>query len=163
MTKLLLASLLLLWASAASVAQPNPTALCQPGMEQPGTPMGGGCSTTALPLGTVSAAESSRLFKTKPGTVSGFQINNTSASARWVMVFNATAAEANGAKVGCTVAQTAPCVLKWYQVGGSSTVGVSWSPGPPLVFNNGLWMACSSTGPFTLTLAADCVFSGEIN
>lgn len=140
----------------------QPTSLCQPGA--PGGQFES-CSTLGRLGGvTSSAVESSHVFKTTAGTVSGFQVNNTNAASRWVMVFSASAAPSNGAKTGCgTTSQTSGCVAKWYQVAGNSTLAVSWSPGPPLLLANGIVVACSSTGPFTLTLAADCTFSGETN
>lgn len=150
-----------LLALTAAKAQ-APVINCQLGVDQPGAPTT--CAQTALPTGiTSTAVESGHVMKNKPGTVSGFQVSNTNASARWVMLINATAVPSNGALIGCTFAQTSGCVAKWYQIGASSTIGVSWSPGPPLQLGVGVVLVCSSTGPFTLTLAADCAFSGEIN
>lgn len=152
----------LLMLSVVEAQAQAPVINCQLGVDQPGAPTT--CAQTALPTGiTATAVESGHVMKAKPGTVSGFQVNNTNAAARWVMLINVIAVPSNGALTGCTVAQTSGCVVKWYQVAGSSTIGVSWSPGPPLQLNVGVVLVCSSTGPFTLTLAADCAFSGEIN
>lgn len=144
------------------LAAQTPVVNCQLGADQPGAPTT--CAQTALPTGiTMTAVENGHVMKAKPGTVSGFQVNNNNASSRWVMLINAIAVPSDGALTGCTVAQTSGCVAKWYQIGGSNTIGVSWSPGPPLQLNVGVVLVCSSTGPFTLTKAADCTFSGEIN
>lgn len=148
-----------LFVASQAFAQ-SPTPNCQLGAD------GVSCTRIARPLGiSASAVESSHVMKASPGTVTGFQVNNTNAAARWVFLLNATSAPSNGALVGCANAapSTPPCVAKFYQIGATSTIGVSWSPGPPLFLDAGIVLMCSSTGPFTLTAAADCTFSGEIN
>jgi hypothetical protein len=123
------------------------------------------CATTIQPQASATAVESSRVFKASgPATVVDFQVNNTSASTLWVMLFDAATAPTGGgaAVAGCTTAATTrPCVAKWYQIGANSTLGVSWSPGPFLALQTGQVVACSSTGPFTLTYSVNCTFSGE--
>lgn len=123
------------------------------------------CGTVIQPQASATAVESSRVFKaTGPSTAVDFQVNNTSAGTLWVMLFDAAAAPtgAGAAVIGCTTAATTrPCVAKWYQVGASSTIGVTWSPGPFLSLQSGQTIVCSSTGPFTLTYSASCTFSGE--
>lgn len=144
-----------LW--AIPVHAQEPVKNCQPGTENI-------CNLVAPPIGnTASAVENSHVMKARPGTLSKFQANNTNAAARWVMLVNATTAPINGALLGCTSAYASGCVLKWYQIAANFTGGDQWSPGPPLSFPVGLVMVCSSTGPFTLTLAADCTFSAEVN
>jgi hypothetical protein len=109
--------------------------------------------------------ESSRALKVGPTTLVEFQINNTSGSIVWAMVIDAASAPtgAGAAIAGCTSGATArPCVAKWYQVPANSTLGVSWSPGPFLALQAGALLACSSSGPFTLTYTAICTFSGEV-
>ena len=117
------------------------------------------------PLATASAVESSHVFKaTGPSTAIDFQVNNTTSSALWVMLFDATTPPpgAGAAVTGCTtVASSRPCVAKWYQIGSGSTMGVSWAGGPLLHLQTGQVVVCSSTGPFTLTYSANCTFSGE--
>ena len=117
------------------------------------------------PQTTASAVESSHVFKaTGPSTAVDFQVNNTSGSTLWVMLFDAASAPTGGgaAVTGCTnAAASRPCVAKWYQIGANSTIGVTWAAGPFLQLQSGQVLACSSTGPFTLTYSANCVFSGE--
>ena len=117
------------------------------------------------PQASASAVESSHVFKTTgPATAVDFQVNNTSGSTLWVMVFDAATAPTGGgaAVTGCTNAAAArPCVAKWYQIGANSTIGVTWSAGPFVQLQTGMVVACSSTGPFTLTYSANCTFSGE--
>jgi hypothetical protein len=116
------------------------------------------------PQTTASSVESYHIFKTSGGFF-GFQANNTSASSIWVMVFDASVAPTGGgaAVTGCTnSAATRPCVLKWYYVGANSTLGVSWTSGPFPQVQTGLVVACSSTGPFTLTYSVNCTFSAEV-
>jgi hypothetical protein len=117
------------------------------------------------PQTTASAVESSHVFKTSGGTVNGFQVNNTSGAAVWVMVFDASTAPTGGgaAVTGCTTTSASrPCVLKWYYVGATSTIGVSWASGPFIQSQTGIIIACSSTGPFTLTYSVSCAFSAEV-
>jgi hypothetical protein len=117
------------------------------------------------PQATASAIEGSHVFKaTGPVTLVDFQVNNTSGSTVWVMVFDAAAAPtgAGAAVTGCTTAAAArPCVAKWYQLVTNATINVSWAPGPFPQLQTGLVIACSSTGPFTLTYSANCTFSAE--
>jgi len=117
------------------------------------------------PQTTASAVESSHVFKNNgPSTAVDFQVNNTSASTLWVMLFDAVTPPtgAGAAVTGCANAASArPCVAKWYQIGANSTIGVTWASGPYLQLQSGQVLACSSTGPFTLTYSTNCVFSGE--
>lgn len=123
------------------------------------------CATLIPPQATSSAIESSHVFKgSGPSTAVDFQVNNTSASSLWVMLFDAaTPPTGAGASVtGCTNAVASrPCVAKWYQIGANSTIGVTWSSGPFVTLQTGQVVVCSSTGPFTLTYSANCTFSGE--
>lgn len=132
--------------------------LCAEGQNQ-------SCATVIGPQASATAIESNHVFKASgPATAVDFQVNNTSASALWVMLFDAASAPAGaGAAVtGCTNNSAArPCVAKWYQIGANSTIGVSWSSGPFLSLQTGQVVVCSSTGPFTLTYSANCTFSGE--
>jgi hypothetical protein len=116
------------------------------------------------PQTTASTVEGSHVFKANQATLVDFQVNNTSASIVWVMVFDAAVAPAGGgaAVTGCTNAAAArPCVAKWYQLAANATLDKSWQPGPFPQLQTGLVIACSSTGPFTLTYSANCVFSAE--
>jgi len=123
------------------------------------------CGTSIQPQATATAVESSHVFKASgPSAAVDFQVNNTSGSSLWVMLIDGAVAPtgAGAAIAGCTTAATArPCVAKWYQIGANSTIGVSWSPGPYVWLQTGQVVACSSTGPFTLTYSANCTFSGE--
>lgn len=96
-----------------------------------------------------TSAESSRVLKPAAGLLYGFQVN-TGASALWVMVFDARTAPSNGAVTP----------VKWYQPAANSTMAVYFGPNP-LQMTQGITIACSTTGPFTLTLSATCTISGE--
>lgn len=116
---------------------------------------------------TTSAAEGSHIFCTASCNVYGGQINNTNASARWIMLFDSATVPSDGAVTGCTTASTTrPCILKWYFMAGQSTLGVSqfftFNGASRLPVSKGLTAVCSSTGPFTKTITSDCVFSFEV-
>lgn len=96
-----------------------------------------------------TAAESSRVICNAACVSYGFNLN-TGASAVWVLVFDATAAPADGA------GQTP---VKFYQVAANSTIGVNYEG---LRFNTGMTLVCSTTGPFTKTATSTCTFSGDI-
>ena len=151
---------LMLFVCGAAHAQ-SITTICAPG----GTPASGQSCTLIQPQATNSAVESSHTLKTTgPSTLVDFQVSNTSASVVWVMVFDATTPPTGGgaAVTGCTTTSSSrPCVAKWYQVSAASTIAVSWAPGPFPQLQTGVVIGCSSTGPFTLTYSANCVFSGE--
>jgi hypothetical protein len=123
------------------------------------------CGTLIEPRASATAVESSHVFDSSgPSTAIDFQVNNTSGSSLWVMLFDAATPPTGGGAVvtGCTnAAATRPCVAKWYQIGANSTIGVTWAPGPFLKLQTGQVVVCSSTGPFTLTYSANCTFSGE--
>lgn len=110
------------------------------------------------------SAESGRVIcASAPCQTYGGQVNNTSAASLWVMMFDASSVPANGTVTGClNGAASRPCILKWYQMGANSTIGISelytTQPYPVLA---GLSLVCSSTGPFTLTATSTCVFSWE--
>lgn len=161
--KRLLAALLgttLLLALAGSAHAQGVTKICAEGAGRDG--FNSPCATVIQPQTTATAAESSHVFKPAgPANVVKFQVN-TGGSAVWVMVFDATTAPTAGTVTGCsTVAATRPCVAKWYQVAINSTLTDSWGSGPYLSLQTGMVVACSSTGPFTLTYSATCVFSAE--
>lgn len=117
---------------------------------------GAACEVTPV----VSAAtESSHVIKAVPGVLIKFQVNNWNATDKLtVMLFDLAAAPVNG-----TVAP-----IKWYGLspaaaaGQPTTLTDTWIPGPMLHFLNGLVIACSTTGPTTLTLASDCTFSADV-
>ena len=145
--------------------------------QQPVTPCAapashvGSCATELTPSGVSTATENGHVVSASPGVLSGFQANNWSVSTGLtVMALDATAVPSNGTLAACTGtgAQTNPCILKWYGLGEAvgagqpSTLAVNYAPGPFLHFLNGLVLVCSSTGPTTLTLSANCTFSSEI-
>jgi hypothetical protein len=122
---------------------------------------------SAQTIATTTAVETSHIVcSTVPCEVFGGQVNNTNAAARWVMLLDAAAVPTAGgaAVVGCANAAAArPCVLKWYQIGANSTIGLAaFFIGQPLPFKSGFVAICSSTGPFTYTAASDCAFSFEV-
>jgi hypothetical protein len=121
------------------------------------------------PSGISTATESGRVVKTGGGILIAANLNNWNASAGvTVMALDAAAVPANGTLSVCSgVANANPCVLKWIGIPSApsasqpSTANISW-PGPFLHFLNGLVFVCSSTGPTTLTLTAECTFSAEV-
>jgi hypothetical protein len=123
------------------------------------------CASLLPPQASNYATEAYHILKaTGPSSAVDFQVNNTGASALWVMLFDAAVAPTGGgaAVTGCTLITSArPCVAKWYQIGANSTIGVTWSAGPFVQLLTGQLIACSTTGPFTLTYTEVCVFSGE--
>lgn len=132
-----------------------------------------GCSEEITPVGVSTVAETGHLTKASAGVLVGFQVNNWSTSAGLtVMALDATAVPSNGTLAVCSytngTANTNPCIMKWYGVPPAlsssqpGTLGVNWAPGPFLHFQNGLVFVCSTTGPTTLTLSANCTFSAEV-
>jgi hypothetical protein len=116
---------------------------------------------------TTSAVEASHIFCTVPCQLYGGQINNTNAASRWILLFDGTVDPGDGAVTGCTTVSTArPCIMKWYQIAANSTIGLAdffmFQSASRLPFKSGLVAVCSSTGPFTKTETADCVFSFEV-
>ena len=85
-------------------------------------------------------------------TLVGFSAANNNAAARWVLIYDATAAPGDGT--------TTP--IDFYLLAGvgsppSNAIRVNYNiPARTLV---GLVFVCSSTGPFTKTAATDCAFS----
>lgn len=141
-------------------------AMAQSSVQSCAPTFAGSSCAISLPAiaGTQSITASNVVLKSTPGIVVGFQVNNTSSSSRWLFLFNGTAAPSNGAIVGCSnTSPSAGCISKYYQLAGNTGIGVTWSPGPFLRMSFGAVLACSSTGPYTLTLATDCTFSAEIN
>lgn len=166
MRKLLLVALLTFAGFAAPVAAQETVTSCI----QPASGIGS-CATNLTPSGVSTAAESSHLVSSSAGLLSGFQANNFSTSTGLtVMALDASAVPANGTLATCTGtgAQTNPCIMKWYGLPEAAssaqpaTIAASWAPGPFLHFLNGLVFVCSSTGPTTLTLSANCTFSADI-
>lgn len=164
MRKLIIAAFLALACSPALAQQPV-TSCIQPASHN------GSCATEESPVGVSTAIENGHLIKSGAGVLAGFQVNNWGTSAGvTVMAIDASAIPANTTLAACTgtPAQTNPCVMKWYGVATapsasqSSTLAASWAPGPFLHYFNGLVLVCSSTGPYVLTLSANCTFSGEV-
>jgi hypothetical protein len=126
------------------------------------------CEVTPTSIST--AEENGHLIRNQQGVLIDFEANNWSTSAGiTLMVLDATAIPSNGTLAACTstngTANANPCILKWYGVpaatsaGQPGTVNATWAPGPFLHYQAGLVFVCSTTGPFTLTLAANCTFS----
>ena len=101
------------------------------------------------PVASSTSLASSAVLKSSAGAFFGVQVNTTS-SAEWVMVFAASALPANGAVTP----------VLWWQVPPGTTLSVSENPG--LSLTSGIVVACSTTGPFTLTASALCTFGGGV-
>lgn len=116
---------------------------------------------------TQTAVESSHIFCTSTCQIYGGSANNTNAAARWIMLFDSATVPGDGAVTGClNAAATRPCILKWYQIGASSSIGVAdflmFNAASRIPVSKGFVAVCSSTGPFTKTATADCTFSFEV-
>lgn len=107
--------------------------------------------TAALPPIVSTAAESSHVLKTSFGALYDLQVT-TGASAGFILIYDLTAAPANGAVTP----------KKCYQIAAASTVALFWTDSP-VQFTNGI-VAAFSTGAdcFNQTLSATAYFSGEI-
>ena len=108
-----------------------------------------GPTTGIAPIAT-SAAASALVVKSSPGNLYGFSVTS-GASAGFVLVFNATAAPADGAVT------PAAC----YAIAANSSLSVSWQPGPPLWLDTGITLVFSTTGCFTKTASATAFISAQ--
>jgi hypothetical protein len=97
------------------------------------------------PLCTVALVQTCQL-KAAPGQLWFFQATTTAAS--WVFIMDTTTTPTNG---------TVSPVLNWNASTATVTLSLDQAP---LLFNVGIYAACSSTAPPTLTLATTCVFMG---
>lgn len=126
------------------------------------SPNATGCANVLTPIGNTAVA-SSLILKASPAYVVGFQMSNTNASLRWAFLYDGTTVPSNGTLTACANYLTVrPCVAKYYELPATTTIGASWAPGPFLATQSGAILLCSSTGPLTLTLATDCMFSGDV-
>jgi hypothetical protein len=102
------------------------------------------------PLTPVSTAAlaSSLVVKAGAGNLAAIEISS-GATAGWLMLFNATAAPADGAVTP----------VKAYQV--PANVTERWEYARPLAFATGITAVFSSTGPFNKTASATVFISGE--
>lgn len=71
-------------------------------------------------------------------------------TAGWVFAYNSTSAPSNGS---ITYGNAAGQAMWGFQVGVSQSACWNWNPGPGIVFSQGIYLAYSTTGPSTLTLA----------
>lgn len=165
MRKLILAALVAAFLYPALPARAGDVNICALNVQN------ANCAPEMTPSGVSTTAESGHIIKASQGVLIGLQLNNWDTSAgKTVMLLDATAVPSNGTIATCTglQSQTSPCIIKWYGVPAApsaaqpATVGATWQPGPFVHFLNGLVAVCSSTGPTTLTLSAQCTFSAEI-
>jgi hypothetical protein len=101
------------------------------------------------PVAASSALESGHVLKASGGTFYGVQVNTTT-SPEWVMLFNQATLPGNGT--------VTPAL--WWQVPANATLSVNEAPG--LAYGAGITVACSTTGPFTLTTSTLCTFGGGV-
>lgn len=103
------------------------------------------------------SAVSSLVLKATPGNLYSVYANCTSAC--WLMIFNATAAPANGATTaGVASGNMVECV----PIGAGSVGGLTYIPGPPAVYSVGITATISSTACSTLTLSTVGFIHGMI-
>lgn len=129
------------------------------------TPQGRAQQVSSLLSHTSTAVESGHVFLSQSGgnanNFYGGQVN-THASSVWVFLIDGTSIPANGTLGGCgDSVHASGCVAKWWQVAANSTISIDAAFGP-IGLQNGAVLVCSSTGDFTLTLSATCLFSGDV-
>lgn len=116
---------------------------------------------------TSGALEGQHVFCTSGCNIYGGQINTDATGAAWVVLMDSPATVSAGSLLtGCTSAVAArPCIIKWYQMGTNATRDVvnffPFNGASRLPTKQGFVAACSSTGPFTITSTAHCLFSFE--
>lgn len=81
-----------------------------------------------------AAAEATHILKASPGNLYSVYVTNSSATAGFLMIFNATTAPADGAVTP----------LDCIPVAGTSTSGLNWAPGPPKIYSVGIVAVISS-------------------
>jgi hypothetical protein len=96
------------------------------------------------------SAEACRVFAGVSARLFSYQVS-TGASAGYIMVFDATAAPADGA-----VTPALPSV----QIAASSTY--NFSPTNPALFANGVTICFSTTGPFSKTASATAMLGAQV-
>ncbi len=138
------------------------TKLCAEGISGAGN---FSCATTIQPQATGTGIEASHTFKATAANVVDFQVINDPTSAVLVMLIDGATVPTDGTVLtGCVNATTPrPCIAKWWQLAVSTTLSVTWSPGPFLALQAGMILVCSTpaTTFFTKTGSAHCLFSGE--
>jgi hypothetical protein len=110
-------------------------------------------ANAGLPTVASAALESSHVLKATPGNL--YKLSTIiGATSGYLMLFDATAAPANGA--------VAPV---WSQLiesnGTNGGLLLDWGEFP-MTFNNGIVVVFSSTGPFNLTASATAAFFGAV-
>ena len=95
--------------------------------------------------------EAERVVKSGPGTLYGFSVYNSNASAQFVLVFDADG-------TGALTSSSVPRMV--YNAQGSSTLGVYWGV-VGRAFSRGIIIANSSTGPTFTAGSADCWFDAQ--
>lgn len=126
---------------------------CDPGGMVATTPYPSVSPNSAISLISSTAAESNHVLKNAAGNL--FSLYATSTSATWyVFVLNRTSLPSNGAvTIGAGEAVYGP-----FAAGAQVNVGGA----PPAYFPTGITVGCSSTGPYSLTAAATCSFTGQV-
>lgn len=98
-----------------------------------------------------SAAEASHVLKASPGNLYSLTVTS-GASAGFVLLFNLTAAPANGAVTPQN------CVV----IAANSTVSIGAGGDPPSAYSVGIVAEFSTTGCFTATSSATAFFAGNV-
>jgi hypothetical protein len=115
---------------------------------------------------TSGALEGSHVFCTAGCNVYGGQVNTDGTGAAWVVLMDSATAPGTIVATGCTIATSPrPCIMKWYQMSVSSVLSIvnffGFNGSNRLGTKAGFVAVCSSTGPFTITPTAHCLFSFE--
>lgn len=104
-------------------------------------------SDAIVPVATAAAA-GSLVIKASAGNLYSVQVA-TGATAGYLLLFNATAAPADGAVTP----------VKAYSIAATSSLDVKFDP--PLRFSTGITAVFSTTGPFIKTISATAFISAE--
>lgn len=144
---------LLLVAGAPAFADP-------PGMAVTTVPTG--ASGQALPMLQSTAAEASHVFKAAPGNLYVFGAVNTG-SVGFLLLIDGTTVPSDGSLTACGTTNPTGCLRACYVISaGTASVpayaGFQLSPGPPMLFVNGIIVSYSSTGCLTKTAGGANVF-----
>lgn len=85
-----------------------------------------------------AAAEGTHIFKASTGNLFSIYATNLTTTAGFLVVVSSATVPADGALVGCAVAQASPCVLDCVPLPASGNASINFFPGPPVPYLNGI-------------------------
>lgn len=162
--RFILGLLLSLWASVAGAEIVSVPCIPTFGPTATQSPNPVGCAEWITP-GSSSAAETSHVFKTTGGLISGFSVSNIVAAGVNVLLIDGTAAP-SGTLSGCSTTVVTGCVLGSYGLApGSATAPVTTlviTFPIPIRVVNGMVLACSTATPFGAFAGSNCEFTAQV-